>query len=93
MQKKAHAPMPVHYVKECGAKVPWTRVDSGEMLDSDHILKDIKGQKMTYTEAVRNALAQALRLDEKVFVMGQGINDEVGMFGATTGLYKEFGEE
>ena len=37
MQKKAHAPMPVHYVKECGAKVPWTRVDSGEMLDSDHI--------------------------------------------------------
>lgn len=93
MQKKAHAPMPVHYVKECGAKVPWTRVDSGEMLDSDHILKDIKGQKMTYTEAVRNALAQALRLDEKVFVMGQGINDEVGMFGATTGLYKEFGED
>lgn len=93
MREKARALTVVLYVKECGAKVPWTRIDSSEMLDSDHILKDIRGRKMTYTEAVRNALAQALQLDETVFVMGQGINDEVGMFGATTGLYKEFGAE
>ena len=90
MQKRVRVLMLVRYMKECGGEMPWTRIESSEMIDSDYGFGS--GRKITYSESIREALSQALNLDENVFVMGQGINDEIGMFGATTDLYKEFGE-
>lgn len=48
---------------------------------------------ISYTQALHEALSAALALDPNVIVMGQGVNDPVGMFGLTTGLHQQFGTE
>jgi len=47
----------------------------------------------TYLEAVRAALRDALRSDERVFLLGEDIGAFGGAFGVTAGLLDEFGEE
>jgi 2-oxoisovalerate dehydrogenase E1 component beta subunit len=47
--------------------------------------------EITYLDAVRTALADALRDDERVFLLGEDIGHFGGAFGATAGLYDEFG--
>ncbi|WP_180903397.1 alpha-ketoacid dehydrogenase subunit beta [Martelella soudanensis] len=48
---------------------------------------------MTVSRAISEAIAQEMRTDPKVFVMGEDIGKYGGIFGATTGLLAEFGEE
>lgn len=45
------------------------------------------------SRAISEAIAQEMRTDPAVFVMGEDIGVYGGIFGATTGLYDEFGEE
>jgi len=47
--------------------------------------------ELTYREAVRDALAQALRKDESVFIMGEDIAEMGGSMAVTQGLLEEFG--
>jgi pyruvate dehydrogenase E1 component beta subunit len=47
--------------------------------------------ELTYREAVRDALARALREDESVFVMGEDIAEMGGSMAVTQGLLEEFG--
>jgi len=47
--------------------------------------------EISYREAVRDALAQALREDESVFIMGEDIAEMGGSMGVTQGLLEEFG--
>ena len=49
--------------------------------------------ELTYREAVRDALAKALREDERVFVMGEDIAEMGGSMAVTQGLLDEFGPE
>jgi pyruvate dehydrogenase E1 component beta subunit len=49
--------------------------------------------ELSYREAVRDALARALREDESVFVMGEDIAEMGGSMGVTQGLLDEFGPE
>jgi len=49
--------------------------------------------EMTYREAVRDALASAMRDDESVFIMGEDIAEMGGSMGVTQGLLDEFGPE
>lgn len=46
-----------------------------------------------YAEALREALHLSLKKDRRVFVMGQGVDDPEGMFGATKYLHRKFGPE
>ena len=48
---------------------------------------------LSYREAVRDTLAQAMRKDEDVFVMGEDIAEMGGSMGVTQGLLDEFGAE
>ena len=48
---------------------------------------------MTYREAVRDALAAAMRDDDSVFIMGEDIAEMGGSMGVTQGLLDEFGPE
>jgi pyruvate dehydrogenase E1 component beta subunit len=48
---------------------------------------------LTYAEAVREALAEAMEADERVFLLGEDIGVYGGAFGVTTGLYERFGPE
>jgi 2-oxoisovalerate dehydrogenase E1 component beta subunit len=49
-------------------------------------------KELTYLEAIREALAEEMRRDPKVFVLGEDVGPYGGAFGATQGLYDEFGE-
>ena len=53
---------------------------------------DKEGRKLSYTAALKEGLELAMANDDRVFVMGQGVDDPVGMFGITTDLQKKFGE-
>jgi pyruvate dehydrogenase E1 component beta subunit len=47
--------------------------------------------ELTYREAVRDALARALREDDSVFIMGEDIAEMGGSMAVTQGLLDEFG--
>jgi 2-oxoisovalerate dehydrogenase E1 component beta subunit len=49
-------------------------------------------REITYLEAIREALAEEMRRDARVFVLGEDVGPYGGAFGATQGLYDEFGE-
>jgi pyruvate/2-oxoglutarate/acetoin dehydrogenase E1 component len=49
--------------------------------------------EVSYREAVRDALAEAMRADRDVFVMGEDIAEMGGSMGVTQGLVEEFGPE
>jgi 2-oxoisovalerate dehydrogenase E1 component beta subunit len=46
---------------------------------------------MTFIEAVRDTLAQEMRRDESIVVLGEDVGKKGGVFLATDGLYDEFG--
>jgi pyruvate/2-oxoglutarate/acetoin dehydrogenase E1 component len=50
-------------------------------------------REITYAEAIREALRQEMRRDERVFLIGEDIGVYGGAFGVTYGLLEEFGEE
>ncbi|MZQ98992.1 MAG: alpha-ketoacid dehydrogenase subunit beta [Acidaminobacter sp.] len=45
----------------------------------------------TYSMAIRDVIAEEMRRDERVFIMGEDIEILGGVFGCTKDLYKEFG--
>ena len=49
--------------------------------------------ELSYREAVRDALSQAMRRDEDVFIMGEDIAEMGGSMGVTQGMLAEFGPE
>ena len=49
--------------------------------------------ELSYREAVRDALATAMRKDDDVFIMGEDIAEMGGSMGVTQGLLDEFGAE
>jgi pyruvate dehydrogenase E1 component alpha subunit len=50
-------------------------------------------REITTSEALREAMRQALLADERVYLMGEDIGIYGGAFGVTMGLVEEFGEE
>lgn len=50
-------------------------------------------RKLTIARAMAEAMAQEMRRDERVFVMGEDVGILGGVFGNTRGLIEEFGEE
>jgi 2-oxoisovalerate dehydrogenase E1 component beta subunit len=49
-------------------------------------------REISYLEAIREALAEEMRRDPKVFVLGEDVGPYGGAFGVTQGLVEEFGE-
>lgn len=49
--------------------------------------------RMTYREAVRAGLREALRTDSRVFLMGEDVGRYGGAYACSKGLIDEFGEE
>jgi pyruvate dehydrogenase E1 component beta subunit len=48
-------------------------------------------RELKYREAIDEAIRQAMAKDERVFVMGVGVDDAKGIFGTTRGAALEFG--
>jgi pyruvate/2-oxoglutarate/acetoin dehydrogenase E1 component len=49
--------------------------------------------ELSYREAVRDALSQAMRHDEDVFIVGEDIGEMGGSMGVTAGMLDEFGPD
>lgn len=49
--------------------------------------------EITYAEAIRSALWEEMKQDERVFIIGEDIGVYGGAFGVTTGMLQEFGEK
>jgi pyruvate/2-oxoglutarate/acetoin dehydrogenase E1 component len=52
-----------------------------------------EGRIVSYAQAINEALALALEHDPGVFVLGQGVDDPLAMFGTTRGLHTRFGSD
>ncbi|HSB73028.1 MAG TPA: alpha-ketoacid dehydrogenase subunit beta, partial [Candidatus Methylomirabilis sp.] len=50
-------------------------------------------REITYKQAIQEALREEMRRDERVFILGEDVGLKGGVFKATDGLQKEFGEE
>ncbi|MDD1780295.1 alpha-ketoacid dehydrogenase subunit beta [Enterovibrio sp. ZSDZ35] len=53
----------------------------------------VKERKLTIARAMAEAVAQEMRTDDRVFVMGEDIGQLGGVFGNTRGLHEEFGSK
>src|SRR5690625_929080 len=51
----------------------------------------IKIRVLTYLEAIREGMQQAMRADETVYLLGEDIGIYGGAFGVTKGMVEEFG--
>src|SRR6266511_848665 len=49
--------------------------------------------ELSYREAVRDALSEAMRRDDDVFIMGEDIAEMGGSMGVTQGMLEEFGPQ
>src|SRR5207248_3441622 len=49
-------------------------------------------KELSYLEAIREALAEEMRRDDKVFILGEDVGAYGGAFGVTQGLHEEFCE-
>lgn len=72
---------------------PWLGLSEELVEPSDHLEGDRGDRVLTYTEAIRESLDQAMQLDPSVFVMGQDVDAPTGMFGATKGLHEAHGPD
>lgn len=73
--------------------MPWTKIliEKQESGFDEHPDKD--SRKLTVPEAIRETMDQALVMDKRIFIMGQGVDDPSGMFGMTLDLHKKHGKE
>ncbi|MFH0731397.1 MAG: transketolase C-terminal domain-containing protein [Candidatus Omnitrophota bacterium] len=71
--------------------MPWTKIAVDNAVEDLSQGQPPKGARpLSYAEALREALFQALKKDANVFVMGEGVDDPGGVFGSTLNLHKEF---
>ncbi len=72
--------------------MPWSRIKL-DTVEHDYQGGGADARRLSYAQAINESLAQALELDKSVYVMGQGVDDPSGMFGATRDLDKKFGSD
>ena len=66
-----------------------------QTISEKKILKKLDNNeiKISVREALRDAMAEEMRLDESVFVMGEEVAEYQGAYKVTQGLLEEFGEK
>ena len=66
-----------------------------QTISEKKILKKLDNNeiKISVREALRDAMAEEMRLDETVFVMGEEVAEYQGAYKVTQGLLEEFGEK
>ena len=82
----AAAPAPVTAAPVAAPAEPKAAVDPAIPAGTDYA-------KMTVREALRDAMAEEMRADEAVFVMGEEVAEYQGAYKVTQGLLQEFGDK
>jgi len=81
--KKADAPTP--------AKTGTAKPPSAEIMPEPEVPEGTELVTMTMREALRDAMAEEMRRDPDVFVMGEEVAEYQGAYKVTQGLLEEFG--
>jgi pyruvate dehydrogenase E1 component subunit beta len=81
--KKAEAPQP--------AKTGTAKPPSAELTPEPEVPEGTQMVTMTMREALRDAMAEEMRRDPDVFVMGEEVAEYQGAYKVTQGLLEEFG--
>lgn len=71
--------------------MPWTTIQADKTPPAEPFGSSDVTRQLSYRAAIREALEQALGLDQRVFLIGEGIDDPGGVFGTTKGLAEQFG--
>ena len=71
--------------------MPWTKIAVDDAATDITLGEDSAGKRvLTYGQALREAMEQALKRDPNVFLMGEGVDDPSGVFGSTLNLHRKF---
>jgi acetoin:2,6-dichlorophenolindophenol oxidoreductase subunit beta len=62
-------------------------------MPTDLALPEAATRELSYAEAIREALAQAMQADERVFLFGEDVGVYGGAFGVSGDLFHKFGPE
>jgi pyruvate dehydrogenase E1 component beta subunit len=75
--------------------MPWTHLqaDAPRSREIFQQTRSAAQRELSYRDALREAQDQALELDGRVFLIGEGIDDPGGVFGSTTGLVEKYGRQ
>lgn len=73
--------------------MPWTSIQADRHPPTEPFDAAGGDRQLTYREAIREALDQAMTLDPRVFLLGEGIDDPGGVFGTTLGLAAAHGPQ
>jgi len=71
--------------------VPWTKILADAATGPE--VQHAGGRVLSLSGAIQEATAQLLEADDRVIVLGQGVDDPGGVFGTTDGLVDRFGAE
>ena len=63
--------------------------------ENQHLKEDVvpNDQRITMREAIRDTIAEEMRKDKKVFILGEEVAEYQGAYKVTQGLLDEFGEK
>ncbi|MEW6181638.1 MAG: transketolase C-terminal domain-containing protein [Bacillota bacterium] len=73
--------------------MPWTKLVADQANDRDVSGKAIGERVLSYREAIAEAIDQAMQLDSKVIVLGQGVDRPGFSYDTTAGLSARYGNE
>lgn len=74
--------------------MPWTKIQADEAGRPGIFgAEKSTSRELSYRDAIKEGLQQALERDAKVFLIGEGIDDPGGVFGTTVGLAQRFGKD
>lgn len=73
--------------------MPWTKIQADDAARQGVFVSNTADRVISYREAIREAHLQSLELDNRVFILGEGVDDASGIFGTTAGLLERFGPE
>ncbi|MBT5799637.1 MAG: pyruvate dehydrogenase complex E1 component subunit beta [Alphaproteobacteria bacterium] len=79
--------------KQTPAAAPVTAPEAKKTLIPHAMEWDGAVKNMTVREALRDAMAEEMRSDEKVFIMGEEVAEYQGAYKVTQGLLDEFGDK
>jgi pyruvate dehydrogenase E1 component subunit beta len=78
-------------VKQTQAPAPTAKPPSAEIMPEPEVPEGTELVSMTMREALRDAMAEEMRRDPDVFVMGEEVAEYQGAYKVTQGLLDEFG--
>ncbi|PWH20731.1 MAG: dehydrogenase [Ardenticatenia bacterium] len=86
-------PSPDELCTDVYAPSPWTQADiEAERAMRERVRNDPNMRQISYAQALQEAMREEMLRDERVFIMGEDVGLYGGAYGATRGLFQEFGE-